>query len=128
MPLKKAQHQLALDVMTNAVEGVIGYWTINREVARHDGVDGEHVTLIRFEEKDESTQRPVEPRVVYAITPEKVIAAMERIAVERLLREDIHKTITFMWATDDYLAGEGGDGTTDDAIIQVAAFGEVRYG
>lgn len=127
--MKQAAKELALDILTNAVEtGAIGYYTTNQEWSRNDGMDGTFISILKFEELNESTQEPMEPRKVYTITPEKIIAAMERIAVEKLVAPELHKTITGMWATNDYLAGVGGDAETDSCIVQVAAFGEVRYG
>lgn len=124
--MKEATRQLALDVMTNAIEtNAIGYWTVNSDWTRDEE---EHmITQVTLEVQDE-TGYPVQPRQVYTITPEKVIAAMERIAVEKLVGPNMHKIITGMWATDDYLAGVGGDSETDDVIMQVAVLGEVRFG
>lgn len=121
--------ELAFDVMTNAIEtGAIGYWTTNQNWSRNDGVDGEMIDSISFEVQDENTLQPVEPRVVYHINAEKIIDAMERIAIEKLTGPELHKRITGMWATNDYLAGEGGDSESDDAIVQVAALGRITFG
>lgn len=127
--LNQAQIELARDILTNAVEtGAIGYWTCEVEWDRNDGVDGEMITEIRFEVLDENTQEPIEPRRVYTITEEKVIEAMKTIAIEDNINPDLHKRITGMWAADDYLAGQGGDAESDDAIVQVAALGKVTFG
>ena len=129
LKLSQAQIELARDVLTNAIEtGAIHYWTINRDWERKDGVDGEMITRISFEVLDENTMAPVEPRVVYTITEEKVIEAMKTIAIENAINPDLHKRITGMWASDDYLAGEGGDSESDDVIVQVAALGRVTFG
>lgn len=127
--MKAAAKELGLDILTNALEtGAIDYWTTN--VDYHRDEEEFFVTQIMLEVLDEDTQSPVEPRVVHTITPEKVIAAMERIAVETEFRINprLKKRITEMWATNDYLAGEGGDIESDDAIMQVAALGELTFG
>ena len=129
LKLNQAQIELARDVLTNAIEtGAIGYWTCNQEWSRKDGVDGEMITRISFEVRDENTDAPIEPRTVYTITEEKVIEAMKTIAIENAINPDLHKRITGMWAADDYLAGEGGDSESDDVIVQVAALGRVTFG
>lgn len=127
--LNQAQIELARDILTNAIEApAIHYWTCEVEWDRHDGVDGEMITEIRFEVLDESTGKPVEPRRVYTITEEKVIEAMKTIAIEDNINPDLHKRITGMWAADDYGAGQGGDAESDDVIIQVAALGKLTFG
>lgn len=129
LKLNQAQIELARDILTNAIESsAIRYWTVNREWERKDGVDGEMITRISFEVRDERTNAPVEPRRVYTITEEMVIDAMKTIAIENAINPDLHKRITGMWAADDYLAGEGGDSESDDVIVQVAALGSVTFG
>lgn len=129
MNLSQAQIELARDIMTNAIEApAINYWTTNVEWFREDGEDGEMITKIHFEVLDESTGEPVEPRSLYTVTEETVIAAMEKIMREGGVRPDLHKLIANMWANDDYLAGVGGDAETDDVIIQFATLGKLTFG
>ena len=121
------EKQLAWDVMTNFVESGWPQWFMNLEYQRKD-VEADELDIIelKFEEFDEETMQPLEPRRVFHITETKVIKAMRKIASDATnLNEDIVDRIKEALEDQDYA---NLDAETDDCIIQVAAFGEVVYG
>lgn len=127
LKLSQAQLELARDILTNAVEtGAIMYWTTNQDWDRDE--EDHMIVRLRFEVRDENTGGPVEPRVVYHIDEPQIIEAMKTIAIENAINPDLHKRITGMWASDDYLAGQGGDSESDDVIVQVAALKRLTFG
>lgn len=125
--------QLALDVMTNAIEtGAVGYWAIMSESPERlpldDGIPGD-ICKVLLEEFDESTGQPIEPRRVYEITPQKVISAMKKISSDAIrINSALQNRIKVMLDANDYCEGEGGDAESDEVILQVACFGEIVYG
>lgn len=121
------QKQLAWDVMTNFVESGWSQWHMNLDYKRKD-VEADELDIIslEFEEFDEDTMTPVEPRRVFEITEVKVIKAMRKIASEATnINTEITDRIKEALAEGDYA---NLDAETDDCIVQVAAFGEVVYG
>jgi hypothetical protein len=121
------EKQIAWDVMTNFVESGYSQWFMNLDYTRKD-VEADELDIInlKFEEYDEDTMTPVEPRRVFEITETKVIKAMRKIASDATnLNTDIIDRVKEALADQDY---GNLDAETDDCIIQVAAFGEVVYG
>jgi hypothetical protein len=121
------EKQLAWDVMTNFVESAYSQWYMNLEYTRKD-VDADELDIIniKFEEYDEDTMTPVEPRRVFEITEVKVIKAMRKIASDATnLNTDITDRVKEALADQDYA---NLDAETDDCIVQIAAFGELVYG
>lgn len=119
--------QIAFDVMTNFVESGWSQWHMNLDYNRKDvEADELDIVLLTFEEYDEDSMMPVEPRKVFTITPVKVIKAMRKIASDATnLNSSIVDRIKEALEDQDYA---NLDAETDDCIIQVAAFGEVVYG
>lgn len=121
------EKQLAWDVMTNFVESGWSQWFMNLDYTRKD-VEADELDIInlKFEEYDEDTMTPVEPRRVIEITPVKVIKAMRKIAMDATnLNTNITDRVKESLEEQNYLDL---DAETDDCIVQVAAFGEVVYG
>lgn len=119
--------QLAWDIMTNFVESGYSQWFMNLDYKRKDvEADELDITELSFEEFDEDTMKPIEPRRVYQITPVLVLSAMSKIALGKIsINDELAKRISESLADEDYLDL---DAETDDCIIQVAAFGELVYG
>jgi hypothetical protein len=119
--------QIARDVMTNFVESGYSQWFMNLDYTRKD-VEADELDVInlKFEEYDEGSMEPVEPRRVFEITETKVIKAMRKIASDATnINSEITDRIKEALGDQDYA---NLDAETDDCIIQVAAFGEVVYG
>lgn len=119
--------QIARDVMTNFVESGWSQWFMNLDYTRKD-VEADELDIInlKFEEFDEGTMQPLEPRRVFEITEEKVIRAMRTITMTDFrINDDLKRRIYEALSEEDYL---NLDAETDDCIIQVAAFGQLVYG
>jgi hypothetical protein len=125
--LKQPEEQITFDVMTNFVESGYSQWFMNLDYKRKDvEADELDITEVSFEEFDEDTMRPLEPRRVFVITPDKVIAAMRKISngeveISPSTQERIHEALV----DRDYA---NMDAETDDCIIQVACFDALVYG
>lgn len=118
--------QLAYDVLTNFVESRYSQWFMNLDYKRLDvEADLLDITEVSFEEFDEETMQPLEPRKVFVINPDKVIRAMNTIANGDLVMGEIQNRIYEALVEEDYL---NLDAETDDCIIQVACFGTLVYG
>lgn len=127
MKLKQQEEQIAFDVMTNFVESRYSQWFMNLDYKRKN-VEADELDIIEmsFEEFDEDTMQPLEPRRVFVITPEKVIAAMNKISngeveISPVVQERIHESLV----DRDYA---NMDAETDDCIIQIACFDALVYG
>jgi len=125
--LKQQEEQITFDVMTNFVESGYSQWFMNLDYKRKD-VEADELDIIElsFEEFDEDTMQPLEPRRVFTITPDKVIAAMRKISngeveISPSIQERIHESLV----DRDYA---NMDAETDDCIIQVACFDALVYG
>lgn len=117
---------LARDVLTDFVESGYSQWFMNLEYNRLPEDQDLFITEVRFEEYDEGTMTPVEPRRVFTITETKVIKAMRKIAMEAVdIRSDLRDRIKEALHDENYA---NLDAETDDCIVQVAAFGELVYG
>jgi len=129
--LKQQEEQIAFDVMTNFVESGYSQWFMNLDYKRKD-VEADELDIIEmsFEEFDEGTMQPLLDddgnRHVFTITPEKVIAAMQKISngdveISPTVQARIHESLV----DRDYA---NMDAETDDCIVQVACFGTLVYG
>lgn len=119
--------QLSWDVMTNFVESRYSSWFMNLDYKRKD-VEADELDIIslEFEEYDEGTMQPLEPRRVFEITEVKVIKAMRKIASDATnLNSELVDRIKEALDEENYCDL---DAETDDCIIQIAAFGELVYG
>lgn len=130
--MNEKQRQLALDVMTNAIEtGAIGYWaTMYERPTRVKLEDGEIGDIESFKIVD-SDSDVTEPLRTYTVEPNSILAAMEKIMKgEAPVRSDLRQNIGVMYLLEDYCADgvPGGDAETDDVIVQIACFGELVYG
>lgn len=127
--MKTEESQLARDVLTNFIEsGWYRDFATNVDYTRieSNGDDNLEINNVKFEEFDESTGQPLEPRRVFEITPVKVLKAMRKIASDATnLNSDIRGRVKE--AIDELDYGNL-DAETDSCIVQVAAFGEVVYG
>lgn len=119
--------QLAWDIMTNFVESRYSSWFMNLDYKRKDvEADELDIVSLEFEEFDEDTMTPVEPRRVFQIDQAKVIKAMRTITMTDFrINDELKRRIYEALSEEDYLDL---DAETDDCIIQVAAFGELVYG
>lgn len=132
--MNEKQRQLALDVMTNAVEtGAIGYWaTMHERPTRVKLEDGEIGDIESFKIIDtEADSYDSENQMAYLVEPNSILAAMEKIMKgEASVRSDLRQNIGVMYLLEDYCADgvPGGDAETDDVIVQIACFGELVYG
>lgn len=117
---------LARDVLTNFVESGWSQWFMNLDYTRLPEDQDLFITEVKFEEFDESTMEPIEPRRVFHIKEEDVIGAMMKISYGLTnINEELSGRISEAMREQNYC---NLDAETDDCIIQVAAFGEVVYG
>jgi hypothetical protein len=109
------------DVLTTAAEGGSNYWLIDSD--GEDFIDAEVkrneqnlVVLIAFTGKDGKH---------YTISPAEIAVAWTRIIkCEAKVREDLVRMVAALACAENCnIDAEGAD-----VLVQVAAFGEVRYG
>lgn len=123
--MNKEKVQLARDVLTNFVESGYSQWFMNLDYNRLPEDQDLWITKVSFEEFDEDTMTPVEPRKVFTITEADVIKAMRTICHGDLIASTLQARIHEALTEEEYA---NLDAETDDCIIQIAAFGELVYG
>lgn len=123
--MNKEKTILARDILTNFVESGYSQWFMHLDYDRLPEDQDLFITRVEFEEFDEDTMTPVEPRKVFNITEADVIKAMKTIVngdlISSVLKARIHEALK----EEEYA---NLDAETDDCIIQIAAFGELVYG
>lgn len=103
-------------VLTTAVEGGIGYWSVVTDCERRDDLSWVSVAL----EGTEETQEDFEPLTVRAVD---LVPAIQKLMDGTIgLRSDLLAQIH----SDEGI--EYVDSDVADCIVQIAAFGEVVYG
>lgn len=110
--------QNAIDVLTTAAEGGSNYWLTDEQDFLEVSVqrnDQNEVVLIAFNGKDGKR---------FSVSPAEVAVAWTRIMrCEVQLRDDLRRMISGLPCADCDIDAEGAD-----ALVQIAAFGEVVYG
>lgn len=117
-------NDMAMQILTSVVEdGVINRWAKIPAFSHNDDLDGELIESVYITPFNE-------PSNVHYVNTGHVIDAMGRIALDEvwLVDRDLQQQILFMWATNEYGAGVGGNEATDDAIIQVVLYRDVPHG
>lgn len=113
---------LGANIITNAAEtGAIGYW-IGAVTAYHRNAD-RNIDTITFTApgvEDDSQE------VSYTVTPADIIQAMQKVkAGEVRINSEMAGRITADLGYEEYT---NGDALTDDALVQIAAFGRIIFG
>ena len=120
--LSPALNTLGASIITNAAEtGAIGYW-IGAVTSYHRDAD-RNIDTITFTApgvEDDSQE------VSYTVTPADIIEAMEKVkAGEVRINSEMAGRITADLGCEEYVCG---DALTDDALVQIAAFGRIIFG
>ena len=119
--LTKAQRACAIDIMTNAFETGIAYWVTRAK----DLIRDDELNYLRYLLLPEDS----EPGTWFEVTPEKVWAAVEKIASGEVpARKDIRQCALWWTVDEDYMETANPDAETDDVAVQVAIFGKIVYG
>lgn len=102
------------DILTTAVEGGIGYWSIITSAKRLEDLTWVEVTL-------ESPDEDFDPIVVKATQLEKAARELAKTPMRNDLMDSLKAALGYR--DPGYI-----DATLADCIVQQAAFGELVYG
>lgn len=143
MTTRTAEHtQFLADVLTTAVEGGIGYWARITDCKRADDLSWLEITVIEYESAAEDTDTDIffsydaldalvnakderTAKYIHTVTLDNVASALRKVIDGGYVNKEMTARIFLAYKEKD--AGEI-DAYDADAVIQVAALGEVVYG
>lgn len=125
--VRSIKDEVAVNVLTNAVEGGIGYWAGMSDSSRDADLMYTSITVYDMEEID-ADGNPEDPKT---ITGKEIRKAIKKIAKGGVVHKDMTKRISKLTSKNAEVIDEALceiDALDCDVIVQVAAFGEVVFG